>query len=229
MVPAKVVPAAKPFVMLVPMLLQPTLRGQSWGFCIGSFLFAVAAVPGFASWLGATGTNTVFFIGSWFFTGAALIQLILAGPMTIDVDSRRMLRGDWLTASTQFFGTLLFNVSTGAAIHAQLVSTERKDVWVPDAAGSVAFLISGTVAIVGLYRIGKLYQPRSRDWISTMINFAGCVAFGVSAVGAFVSTSGATADALLANTGTFIGALCFFAASALYLNAPTPELQPQDA
>ena len=175
------------------MLLQPTLRGQSRGFCIGSFLFAIAAVPGFASWLGATGTNTVFFIGSWFFTGAALIQLILAGPMTVDVDSRRMLRADWLTAATQFFGTLLFNVSTGVAIHAHLVSTERKYVWVPDSTGSVAFLISGSVAVIGLYRIGKLYEPRSRDWISTMLNFAGCVAFGVSAIGAFVSQSGATA------------------------------------
>ncbi|WP_024795952.1 hypothetical protein [Tomitella biformata] len=211
------------------MLLQPTLRGQSWGFCIGSFLFALGAVPGFASWAGSTGTNTVFFIGSWFFTGAALVQLILAGPMTVDVRGRRMLRADWLTASTQFFGTLLFNVSTGAAIHAHVVSTERHYVWVPDSTGSVAFLISGTVAIVGLYRIGKLNKPRSRDWISTMFNFVGCVAFGASAVGAYVSESGATADALLANTGTFIGALCFFAASALYLNAAKPELQPQAA
>lgn len=213
------------------MLLKPTLRGQSWGFCIGSLLFALGAVPGFASWAGATGTNTVFFVGSWFFTGAALVQLILAGPMTVDVGGRQMLRADWLTASTQFFGTLLFNVSTGTAIRAHQISTERDYVWVPDSTGSVAFLISGSFAIVGLYRIGKLYQPTSKDWISTMINFAGCVAFGVSAIGAYVSTSGATADAMLANSGTFIGALCFFAASALYLNAPQEEdeFQPQAA
>lgn len=211
------------------MLFQPTVRLQSWGFVIGSFLFALGAVPGFASWLGATGTNTVFFVGSWFFTGAALVQLILAGPMTVEMHGQKMVRADWLTASTQFVGTLLFNVSTGAAIHAHLVRTERDMVWVPDSTGSVAFLISGTVAIVGLYRIGKLNQPRSRDWISVMLNFAGCVAFGVSAVGAYVSESGATADALLANTGTFIGALCFLGASALYLNSKTEDLQPQVA
>lgn len=211
------------------MLLQPTLRGQSWGFCIGSLLFALGAVPGFAAWLGATGTNTVFFVGSWFFTGAALVQLMLAGPMTVEMSSGRMVRADWLTASTQFFGTLLFNVSTGAAIHAHQVSTQRDAVWVPDSTGSVAFLVSGSVAIIGLYRIGKLNQPRSRDWISTMFNFAGCVAFGASAVGSFVSESGATADSLLANTGTFIGALCFFAASALYLNAPKSDVAPQAA
>lgn len=207
------------------MLFKPTLRGQSWGFCIGSLLFALGAIPGFASWAGATGTNTVFFVGSWFFTGAALVQLVLAGPMTVDIDGRKMLRADWLTASTQFLGTLLFNVSTGAAIRAHQISTERDLVWVPDSTGSVAFLISGSFAIVGLYRIGKLNEPTSKDWISTMVNFAGCIAFAVSAVGAYVSESGATADAMLANTGTFIGALCFFTASALYLNASEPELQ----
>lgn len=50
-----------------------------------------------------------------------------------------------------------------------------------------------------------------------MFNFVGCVAFGVSAVGTYVSQTGATADALLANTGTFIGAVGFFAASFVYL------------
>lgn len=211
------------------MLFQPTVRLQSWGFVIGSFLFALGAVPGFASWLGATGTNSVFFVGSWFFTGAALVQLILAGPMTVEMHGRKMVRAAWLAASTQFIGTLLFNVSTGAANHAHLISAERDFVWAPDSTGSVAFLISGTVAIIGLYRIGKLNQPRSKDWLSVMLNFVGCVAFGASAVGAYVSQTGVTADSTLANSGTFIGALCFFGASALYLNSKTEDLQPQMA
>ena len=41
----------------------------------------------------------------------------------------------------------------------------------------------------------------------------GCVAFGVSALGAFVTDSGVTEEALLANLGTFIGALCFLVAA----------------
>jgi hypothetical protein len=45
----------------------------------------------------------------------------------------------------------------------------------------------------------------------------GCVAFGVSALGAFVTKSGVTEDALLANVGTFIGALCFLAAALVVL------------
>jgi ABC-type cobalamin transport system permease subunit len=46
---------------------------------------------------------------------------------------------------------------------------------------------------------------------------AGCVAFAVSAVAAFVRLTGATEDPRLANIGTFIGALCFLAAALLGL------------
>ncbi len=45
----------------------------------------------------------------------------------------------------------------------------------------------------------------------------GCVAFGVSALGAFITESGVTEDALLANVGTFIGALCPLVAALLVL------------
>lgn len=45
----------------------------------------------------------------------------------------------------------------------------------------------------------------------------GCVAFAVSALGAFVSESGVTADAWMANLGTFIGALCFLVAALVML------------
>jgi hypothetical protein len=49
----------------------------------------------------------------------------------------------------------------------------------------------------------------------------GCVAFGVSALGAFVTKTGVTEDALRANLGTFIGALCFLAAALLVLPRQT--------
>lgn len=62
---------------------------------------------------------------------------------------------------------------------------------------------------------GELGTPLSKDWIS--------------AVGAYVSQSGATADAVLANTGTFIGALCSFLASALHLNAPAAKTEARFA
>lgn len=58
---------------------------------------------------------------------------------------------------------------------------------------------------------------RSLDWQSEWINLLGCLAFAVSAVGAYVSRVGVTEDAVLANLGTFVGALCFLAAALLVL------------
>ena len=56
------------------------LRRQCWLFAIGSSLFAIATAPGFATVGGAGATNLLCFIGSWFFTSAALIQLLLSRP-----------------------------------------------------------------------------------------------------------------------------------------------------
>ena len=122
-------------------------------------------------------------------------------------------RLEWLSAATQFAGTVLFNVSTGSAVWAQAVTAERRFVWAPDATGSVAFLVSGVLALsaVGWFAAG------SRDGLAAWINMVGCIAFGASALGAFVRPSGATADAVLANLGTFVGALCFLTAALMLL------------
>jgi hypothetical protein len=45
----------------------------------------------------------------------------------------------------------------------------------------------------------------------------GSIAFGASAVGAFVRHTGVTEDSLLANVGTFFPALCFLTAARLIL------------
>ena len=51
-----------------------------------------------------------------------------------------------------------------------------------------------------------------------MINLAGSVAFGISAVAAFViPSSGDVLNAELSNLGTFVGALCFLAGAILML------------
>ncbi|TFV60390.1 hypothetical protein E4P42_05490 [Mycobacterium sp. PS03-16] len=181
---------------------------QCWLFAIGSSLFALATAPGFAPLAGAGAANVLCFAGSFFFTSAAWIQLSR---------SRDRPRAEWLSAATQFMGTLLFNVSTGAAVWAHAVAAERRLVWAPDATGSAAFLVSGALGIVAVSASAGLVAARSRDWQAQWINMIGCVAFGVSAVGAFVRPTGVTADALLANTGTFTGALCFLAAALLVL------------
>jgi hypothetical protein len=171
-------------------------------------LFAIATVPGLPAVGGAGIANVLCFVGSWFFTTAGWMQLVLAGPA---------MRIGWLSAAAQFAGTILFNISTGAALWAHAVKPERRVVWAPDATGSLAFLISGVLGVVAVTAAVGIVELKSRDWQGEWINMIGCVAFAVSALGAFVSASGVTEDALLANLGTFIGALCFLAAALVVL------------
>jgi hypothetical protein len=159
-------------------------------------------VPGFPSWAGAGAADALCFAGSWFFTSAAWMQLRLADPDA---------RAEWSSAALQFVGTLLFNLSTGAAVWAHAVTAERRYVWVPDATGSTAFLLSGILGMIAVS--AGLIDLRSREWLAGAVNLLGCIAFAVSAVAAFVRKTGVTEDEWLANVGTFIGALCFLVAA----------------
>ncbi|WP_439029798.1 hypothetical protein [Gordonia terrae] len=203
-------------------LLTPSLAKQCWGFMVGSSLFAVGSAPGLASLTGAGLPNLCYFVGAWFFTGAGFVQLVRSGSIA-DLRSSApgsAIRAEWLSAATQSVGTILFNVSTTGALVAHTIWGDRHLVWTPDAGGSIAFLVSGALAFVGYARSsGRRRDIRDRDWWSVMINWIGCVAFGVSAVGAFVTPGGVTADAVLATTGTFVGAICFFLASMIVLPA----------
>jgi hypothetical protein len=169
-------------------------------------------MPGSSAVAGAGLTNLLCFVGSWFFTAAGWMQLVLSGPA---------LRLGWLSAATQFAGTVLFNISTGASLWAHTVRPERRLVWAPDATGSLAFLVSGTLGVVAVTALVGIFKLKSRDWQAEWINMTGCVAFGVSALGAFVTEAGVAEDALLANVGTFVGALCFLAAALLVLPRET--------
>lgn len=201
-------------------LLVPTLTKQSWSFMIGSSLFVAGSAV--AIWdLGSSNlTNMLCFIGAWFFTAAGLMQTMLSGSSTTEVDygSGKMFRAVWLAAAIQSVGTILFNVSTSAALSAQTVQAEERLVWNPDAGGSVAYLISAAFVYVAYYRErATLWDPGQSGWWGAHINMIGCIAFAISAVGAFILSDGALENATYANWGTFIGALCFFFASAIAL------------
>jgi hypothetical protein len=185
-----------------------TLTHQCWLFVIGSSFFALATAPGLAPSIGTEAANVLCFIGSWFFTSAAWIQLVRSGPEG---------SAEWLSAAVQFGGTVLFNVSTGAAVWAHAVLAERRFVWAPDATGSIAFLVSAVFGIIAVTAAAGRWAPASRDWQAQWVNMFGCIAFGVSAVGAFVYRSGTTADEVVASLGTFIGALGFLTAALLVL------------
>ncbi|WP_244332260.1 hypothetical protein [Gordonia polyisoprenivorans] len=211
--------AATPSAMQA--ILVPTLTKQCWGFMIGSALFALGSAPWLGIWMGAANANICYFIGAWFFTAAGLIQVINSGPVSVAVDYApgRMVRAEWLAAATQSLGTVLFNVSTTSAVTAHTLAAQKHLVWSPDAGGSVAFLLSAAFVLVAYSHSNPIWNPGDVDWWAGQVNLLGCIAFGVSAVGAYITPNGATVDDVLANTGTFVGAVCFFVASLIVLPA----------
>ncbi|GAA1957851.1 hypothetical protein [Agromyces allii] len=193
------------------------LRREAWGFAAGSACFFAGALPWYADRLGAVGTNVTFVVGSVLFTLAAFIQLSLSGRVAPHAEMNAADRADWWAAAVQFAGTLLFNISTGAALAAAIARPDAVGAgWRPDAWGSLAFLISSTLAIIATKHRGRLWDPDARTWHGTGLNAVGSIAFAVSAVGAYViPDSGDLLNEIWANLGTAIGALCFFTAALL--------------
>lgn len=197
------------------------LRRQSWGFAIGSSLFAVGAVPFSARVVGVAGADVLFFVGALFFTAAAFLQLTSSrGPdrggqkTRADVIDRR-------ASAVQVAGTLFFNVSTTVALLTALhPSSDGGSGWRPDAFGSVCFLVAGALGVVASRQRRPRSGPVTRAGWSAWLNLLGSVFFGLSAVGAYVIP--ATADPVSVfwdDLGTFLGALCFLAAALFGLPA----------
>ena len=93
-------------------------------------------------------------------------------------------------------------------------------------AGAVCFLVASALAWFEVSHGWGSWQPRSLSWWIPLANLIGSVAFGVSAVAAFVvPATGALLDVELSNLGTFIGALCFLGGALLLLPERTLELE----
>lgn len=173
-------------------------------FAIGSACFLVGPLPGFVDLVGSEADAAVFFAGSVFFTSAALLQMLHSGGGL-----------DRWACVAQFAGTLFFNVSTFHALQAGLDANEYdRLVWRPDWRGSICFLVSGVLAYLAVRRLSH----RATDWRIAVVNLAGSVAFGISAIAGYVVPSTGTAlDLAAANAWTSIGALCFLVGALLLL------------
>jgi hypothetical protein len=193
------------------------LRREASGFAVGSVFFAVGAVPAYADAVGPVWGSATFAAGSIFFTLAGLIQLALSGRRPPHRDSTTGQLADWWSAAIQFIGTLLFNISTFAVlIGARRGTGGLSTGWVPDAWGSVCFLVASALALVAASRRHELWDHHARTLRGTWLNMAGSIAFGAAAVGAYVvPLTGELANVRWVNVGTFIGALCFFTAAVL--------------
>jgi hypothetical protein len=222
-------------------------RDRGWWiavlFAIGSLLFAVGAVAGYASAVGAEWDAVTFFAGSLFFTAAGFLtycEAVDAGPGTPGAGPRtpgsahrhffvyQPHRIDWWSTAVQLAGTVFFNVSTGVAMVSDLsAQAAHRHVWRPDAVGSVCFLVASVLAWFEACHGWAAWRPRSWAWWITLVNLAGSVAFGVSAVAGYISPStGQIHNAELTNLGTFTGALCFLAGALLLLPERTEDTSP---
>jgi hypothetical protein len=207
------------------------------GFLVGSILFAIGVPLSLNTSLVPTVGAAAFFVGSIFFTGAALLQLVLSvEDLPPSVTQRRepawfarLVRPrtvDWTASTIQFVGTLWFNITTflGLVDATGSGDVSATAVWRPDAWGSVAFLVSSAIAFAPEVRRRRHSHARDRSWAIAALNLLGSVFFGVSAVGAWTDPStGALLNESWANNGTVLGALCFLGGAALLLPRATSQ------
>ena len=217
----------------------PTARG--WWiavlFAVGSALFAVGAVQGYAAAVGATWDAVTFFAGSLFFTAAGFLsyrEAVDAAPPGSGATGRRFFvvqrhRIDWWATAIQLAGTLFFNISCGYALQQNLTAlAAHRHVWRPDAFGSICFLVASALAWFEVCHGWGAWRPRQWAWWITLANLAGSVAFGVAAVAGYISpATGQLNNADRSGYATFAGAVCFFVGALLLLPERTEPEQPE--
>jgi hypothetical protein len=211
---------------------RPHLRGWWMAvlFIVGSSCFAAGGVASQLASSSRPGIGITFFVGSLFFTAAAYLQFSetvnVHRGMTGDEPVRRWRpaswepkRIDWLAALVQFIGTLLFNISTFAAMNANLTTHQTNArVWSPDVFGSIAFLIASELAFAEVCHRWVCVRRRSLPWYIVAINLLGSVAFAISAVASLIEpASGEPVSARVANAGTAFGGLCFLVGALLLM------------
>lgn len=198
-------------------------------FIVGSSCFALGALPGWASLVGTEADNATYFIGSIFFTSAALLQFLVSiGAVRADQRPRAGVQwrltvlaprqAEWWAGSVQFAGTIFFNISTFAALNQNLTTSEAAHrVWAPDVFGSIAFLVASGLAYAAVRRPWLRWGFGDLGWSVATLNMVGSIAFGISAFAAKVLSDGELRSATWATLGTFIGALCFLVGAVLLI------------
>ena len=212
-------------------------------FIVGSSCFVLGSVPAYADAVGALADAVTYFVGSIFFTAASFLQLLQAQtPSMTGGEGRRTTPArlvmwrplprdrNWLAAITQFAGTILFNVSTLAAI-ARNTSVEQQDrhVWRPDFFGSTLFIIASVFGILALRGAGAGRHRPLPGWIA-WLNMIGSLLFMAAALAGYVlPSSGEVLNIRVDLAGTLLGALCFLTGAVLMFPAwpsPAPPRPP---
>jgi hypothetical protein len=225
-------------------------------FAVGSILFALGTVPAYAAAVGSRWDSATYFVGSLFFTSAGFLTYREAVDATAQVpgvtaqvpgataqvpDASAGVPGaiprkffvfqprriDWWATAVQLVGTLFFNISCGNALRENLTAAAaNQHVWRPDAYGSICFLVASALAWFEVCHGWFGWRPRSWSWWITLANLTGSLAFGVSAVAAYINpVTGEVKNMDWAAWGTFVGAVCFLVGALLLLPERTEPPQ----
>lgn len=209
-------------------------------FIIGSSCFiagaGMALIPFFSgSSYNAVFINQVYAVGSVFFSLASYLQFVEA------INSERgadfFVRGThrrnshfrfiaweprhipFLATLSQFVGALCFNVDCFFALLPHL-TWQQADfaLWLPSMVGSILFLISGYLSVIEVVHRLWAILPQDISWWVVFINFIGCVFFMIGSATALSLPSLDSASlSALSNSGTLLGAVCFFLSSLLMI------------
>lgn len=207
-------------------------------FMVGSALFTLGCILYFGNIKNEFVLDLVFFTGSIFFTSAAYCQLHQA-TVLVDVAEtwQQLIHRElnyqphhiaFLSAFSQFIGTLMFNMNTFDAFFDLDWFAQDLLVWTPNILGSILFQISGCLAVYELcnrwWCWPEFQQHHDIHWWIIFINFMGCVAFMISALLAF-SLPESVSDMMVtwSTIFTLFGACCFFMGA--FLMWPEMRLQ----
>lgn len=220
-----------------PLLLRNwTLKPQQLNgwianlFMVGAALFALGCVLYLGGSKNEFILDSVFFIGSLFFTSAAYCQLHQA-TISVGVAAtwQQLIQREFncqprhiafLSAFSQFIGTLMFNMNTFDAFFDLDWFAHDLLVWTPNILGSILFQISGCLAVYQLcnrwWCWPSFRQRHDIHWWIIFINFMGCVAFLLSALLAFAMPDLISNMMVIWSTiFTLFGACCFFVGALL--------------
>ncbi|MBB6459280.1 hypothetical protein [Flammeovirga kamogawensis] len=187
-------------------------------FMIGASLFMNASIGFLLPNPNSSLLNITYFIGSIPFTSAAFLQLLDSSnqkgqPWRLLVYRPQNL--GYKAALSQWLGTILFNFNTFDATFNLTWQQSDILVWTPNMVGSIFFMIS---AIYLLNDINFVFDSKNNEFNGVWINFLGCLTFLISAFASiYFPTALPKWVSNFALINTFIGALCFFLASALTL------------
>ncbi len=208
-------------------------------FAVGATCFAFGSFPLYVKMVSTAADNLTYFIRSLFFTSAAYLQYLetINAPIHLCVHIKEDVRFitwephrvDWWSTLVQFGGTLLFNISTLAALqNFVIISQINRLVWTPDLFGSICFLIASYLAFIEIGRAFWSLKPSNISWRIAALNLIGSIAFGVSAIASYIFSTGVPLNLNLSILGTFIRAVCFLIGAVLLLPERMMKELPKD-